>query len=290
MASCSCQCCGLCFLASLLVNFMFRLVMMTHPSPPHGACAAETNRSIVIGDVHGCREELVTLLHLIRPRRECGDRLIYVGDVIGKGPHPLGTLRRARHSVEMVGGEVLIGNHEASALRWLSERRLAQRERHRVSRATRALAEELSDQEVEWLRSRPHFVTLEEHGVVVVHAGLAPGLPLATQRPDHMITMRSIADNGTPSSRLGSIPWATRWRGPPHVIFGHDARRGLQRHPWATGIDTGCVYGGNLTALILPRNGSAWSMLHVPSRALWCAPGNKRESAQHGMSRSPNCG
>ncbi len=48
-------------------------------------------------------------------------------------------------------------------------------------------------------------------------------------------------------------PWAQVWQGPPRVIFGHDARRGLQQHDWAIGLDTGAVYGKQLTGIILPE-------------------------------------
>jgi hypothetical protein len=53
--------------------------------------------------------------------------------------------------------------------------------------------------------------------------------------------------------REGMLPWATQWPSDqPHVIFGHDALRGLQQHENATGLDTGCLYGRALTALNLP--------------------------------------
>ena len=66
--------------------------------------------------------------------------------------------------------------------------------------------------------------------------------------------MRSITDDGRPSKRIEGAPWAALWTGPEHAVFGHDAIRGLQQHPLATGLDTGCVYGRELTALLLPAH------------------------------------
>jgi hypothetical protein len=89
---------------------------------------------------------------------------------------------------------------------------------------------------------------------VAVHGGLVPGVALEHQKEDELLNLRSIAADGTPSKRVdGGEPWGSCWKGPELVIFGHDAMRGIQRHPYALGLDSGCVYGGRLSAYVLPE-------------------------------------
>jgi hypothetical protein len=101
----------------------------------------------------------------------------------------------------------------------------------------------------------------------VLHAGAVPGVPLERQEREHLTTLRSIKDDGTPTKRLKGRPWAALWTGPERIVFGHDALRGLQQHPLATGLDTGCVYGGMLTALVLPER----RLVQVPARRAYAS-------------------
>jgi hypothetical protein len=69
-----------------------------------------------------------------------------------------------------------------------------------------------------------------------------------------LLNVRTVRADGTPSKRPDDGPlWGTLWRGPELILFGHHARRGLQQHPHAIGLDTGCVYGHALTACVLPE-------------------------------------
>src|SRR5690606_4669297 len=74
---------------------------------------------------------------------------------------------------------------------------------------------------------------------------------LAAGDPWTLTHIRSIDPHGKPSPRHDYEPWAARYTGDPHIVFGHNSRLGLQLAPRATGLDTGCVYGGRLTALVL---------------------------------------
>ena len=161
-----------------------------------------------------------------------------------------------------------LGNHEAGR-RWLDDVPLnaaAADEQRAGSQETATL----SPDEIAWLRERPLQLALpSQFGRVQVHAGMRPGLPPALQTRDDLLTIRSLLPNGTGSALPGRPGprggWAAAWKGPEHLIFGHDARRKLQRHPFATGLDSGVVYGGRLTALVLQiRNATsaAPSMLY----------------------------
>lgn len=225
-------------------------------------------RTFVIGDVHGCRAELDALLDRFGWTPQ--DRVALVGDVVSKGPDSRGVVRRARD----IGALAVRGNHDEVCLRW----RTAQKNGEpppRLGRNHLAACEALDEDDWAWLEALPYYRRLADVNAIVVHAGLIPGLPLEAQEPRIMTNMRSLRQDGSPSSRIEEgVPWASRWPGPEEVVFGHDAVRGLQRWPHATGIDTGCVYGGRLTGYVLPDR----ALISVPAERVWSPPGGDNGS------------
>jgi hypothetical protein len=202
-------------------------------------------RTIVIGDVHGCAAELDALLSKLGPGT--GDTLCFVGDLVARGPDSRGVLRRARE----LRAAVVRGNHEERLLGARAARR-AGAPPPKLGRTHQELFGSLDSEEWAMLEGFPLSLELPEAGLRVVHAGVVPGVPFERQDPYLLTHLRSIADDGTPSVKWG-IPWGKTYVGPPHVAFGHNARKHPQLHPDATGLDTGCVYGGALTALVLER-------------------------------------
>lgn len=222
-------------------------------------------RTIVIGDVHGCLEELEELLALTAPGP--GDRLVFLGDLLDRGPDPVGVLRRVRG----LGAECVLGNHEEKHLRFAAHE-ARRREDPRYRNPMRAFdpkraAEHarLGHDDLLWLASLPRWIALGG-GWVAVHGGLVPGVPLAAQPPDWALKLRYVDAAGRPVPRdagdaglPGVRRWAEAWAGPSSVVYGHfphelgEPRRDEPRPGvLCMGIDTGCVYGGALTALVLP--------------------------------------
>jgi hypothetical protein len=110
----------------------------------------------------------------------------------------------------------------------------------------------LSEEDWQTLEAMPLWVDLPEHGIRVVHAGVVPGLGIEGTPPEAMLKMRTLDNRGRWSDASDAGPlWGARYEGMPHVVFGHNAQANPQLHAWATGIDTACVYGGRLTALVL---------------------------------------
>jgi Calcineurin-like phosphoesterase len=218
---------------------------------------SEVPRHIFIGDVHGCLDELRALLTKLSFRPK-DDVVVLVGDLVAKGPDSAGVVAFARE----MGLVAVRGNHDDAVMRVQK----AQRRGHPLERARPGhlrVARALRDVDAAWLDALPLYLTLPVFNALVVHAGVVPGLPVERQKPADLLTMRALTPHGQASPRLeDGVQWVTRYSGPEHVIFGHDALSGLQRTAFASGLDTGCVYGRELTALILPEN----KLVSVPAR------------------------
>jgi len=223
-------------------------------------------RTIFIGDVHGCVHELDDLLDSCA--YTAGDQVVLVGDLVAKGPDSLAVLRLAQR-LQALG---VRGNHDNAVLRWRDAAAMAAPERapHHF-----LVAKQLDADAWALLEGLPLYLRVPAHNVLVVHGGLVPGLPLEQQDPDMLMNMRTLRSDGTGSRRPDDGPlWGSRWKGPELAIFGHHAVAGLQRHPKAIGLDTGCVYGGRLTAYVLPDD----RVVSVPARHVYANVDTERKS------------
>lgn len=201
-------------------------------------------RTIIVGDVHGCVGELGSLLDALAPG--AADRVLFVGDLVARGPDSLGVLALYRQ----VRGQSVLGNHESKLLS-AHRARLGGAKRPRVSALHYPLLQRLGDSDWASLEALPLSLPVPDHGLCIVHAGVDPQRGLSAGDEWTLTQIRSIDPRGKPSPRHDYEPWASRYTGDPHIVFGHNSRLGLQLAPRATGLDTGCVYGGRLTALVL---------------------------------------
>jgi hypothetical protein len=205
-------------------------------------------RVIAIGDVHGCIDELQDLL------RECnyrpGDIVVFLGDLVSKGPDSLSVVQMARE----IGAIGVRGNHDFEVVRWHQAIKSGV-DAPSFGSEHFHIANCLSKADMKWMYSLPWYISSPDLGALFVHAGFVSGIRLGKQNPRLMMNMRSILPDGTVTSKFfNNWPWARLWDGPQTVLFGHDADRGLQQYEHAIGLDTGCVYGGRLTACILEGN------------------------------------
>jgi hypothetical protein len=218
------------------------------------AAQKKQGRTIVVGDVHGCSGELERLLELVR--YEEGDDLLFLGDLLSRGPDPLGVLSVVRRT----RARGVLGNHDDVLLQWRVAK-LRRDEDLRLGKDKRKLAEQLESADWAVLESLELWIDLPGHELRLVHAGVVPGLPMEAQPVEALLSMRYLGPRNEPIEKIGGygeitekdgvVLWGQRYTGPPHIVFGHNAQAEPQVHPWATGIDTGVVYGERLTAMVL---------------------------------------
>ncbi|KAK6190096.1 hypothetical protein SNE40_002031 [Patella caerulea] len=223
----------------------------------------------VVGDIHGCCDELQEIVS--EAQKEHGDTLfIFVGDMVNKGPKNVEVL----DFISTLKSYAVRGNHDEVVLRELAE---LKKDPSYELREKNKWMTSLRPEHVNYLNNLPYTISLPSLNSLIVHAGLIPGIPLEQLDYNNMTNMRNIITEDYFDGRglvastgiKDGVPWASLWSGPEHVYFGHDARRKLQQYPHATGLDTGCLYGGCLTGIFI--NGCK-KMIQIPAKNVYVDP------------------
>lgn len=194
------------------------------------------SRTIIFGDIHGCLDEWRELLKKISPNKD--DQLISVGDLICKGPYSRKTLDFA---MSLPNLKCIMGNHELHFLQAWDSKKLGNLSKDYQKHALEDLGDKL-DYYMKWISSWPGYIETSEY--LVVHGGLRPEIPLKKQSLADLCNLRNLED-GT--------PWHAHYQSPKPIIYGHWARQGLCVKENSIGLDSGCVYGKKLSAVILPE-------------------------------------
>jgi len=239
----------------------------------------------MIGDIHGCFEELTELLATLGYQIDVSQgeigarytvkhpearRVIFLGDLVDRGPRIPDCLRLAMDMVEDGTALCLPGNHEVKLLKKLQGRDV---------KLSHGLAESIAqlEAEPEALRERvadfidglvSHYV-LDEGKLVVAHAGMKQEMQ---GRSSGAVRSFALFGETTGETDEFGLPvrydWASEYRGRATVVYGHTPVPEAEWLNRTICLDTGCVFGGSLTALRYPES----ELVSVPARETYFEP------------------
>ena len=233
----------------------------------------------IIGDIHGCHTELVALLTELGwtvtdggtdATNPDGRIAMFLGDLVDRGPATPAVLRLVMTLVASGRALCIPGNHENKLQRALAGRNV---------KISHGLAESLAQLDAEppefraeverWIDGLVSHAVLDGGGLVVAHAGLPESMHGRASN-----AVRSFALYGDTTGETDDFglpvryPWANDYRGRAAVVYGHTP---VPEATWVNGticIDTGCVFGGKLTALRWPER----ELVSVPAAQMYYEP------------------
>ncbi len=245
----------------------------------------------IIGDVHGCADELEELLdrlgytQILLPdsdpgwtniayQHPIGRKAVFVGDLVDRGPRVIDTLRIVRNMVRVGSGICVPGNHDMKLFKKLSGRDV---------QITHGLAQSLAEIDAlpddvrgafskslaDFLDGLVSHYVFDDGKLVVAHAGMKEEMQ---GRGSGKVRDFALYGETTGETDEFGLPvrynWAAEYRGTAMVVYGHTP---IPEPEWlnrTVNIDTGCVFGGKLTALKYPEK----EFVSVPARQTYCAP------------------
>ncbi len=248
----------------------------------------------IVGDVHGCLSELLALLAKLgctltkepywkaTPRE--GRKLVFVGDLCDRGPDTPGVYCLVMDAVNRGVAFCVLGNHDDKLLRWFKEPERVKLT-HGLAQSVEQFEKEppaLRDRVQGFIARLPSHLVLDGGRLVVAHAGLTADMH---GRVSGKVRAFAIYGDTTGESDEFGLPvrlnWAANYRARANVVYGHTP---VLTPEWVNRcicIDTGCVFGGALTALRYPEQ----ELVSVPAEKQYAEP--KRPLAQAVRSEEP---
>lgn len=201
-------------------------------------------RTLIIGDIHGCYRELSDLVEKFGPTDQ--DQIYSVGDVINRGPDSGKCIKLLKD----LKAKVVMGNHE----HWyLNSFPFIEKTKTKQNKIFRELNIE---DHMRWMSDLPYFIETEK--IIIVHAGFDPRISLDQNNDETLVSVRMLEGL--------EIPWFEAYEGKKHIYFGHWGKLGLYYGKNVTGLDTGCVYGKELSGLIVEEN----KLIQVKAKKVYC--------------------
>lgn len=246
------------------------------------------SRYIIIGDVHGCLTELQALVRRIAPTPD--DTLVFLGDLVDKGPKSPAVVRWVRHLSTVYQVVLIEGNHEEKHRRWRKHVSQGSPIADTMTGTKRmaALTQAMSAEDIAFLETARLYFHMPQHQALAVHAGVPPAIETLPEDPveiaDYprkqrdlylkMLRIRFVSPEGK-ILQLGHETerdhyWAEFYDGRlGTVYFGHQVfmTPGPVAFPHAVGLDLGAVHGGFLAAAILSDQGVTYML--EPARQVY---------------------
>ena len=202
-------------------------------------------RTIFIGDVHGCIDELKQMIKCLKLKMN--DRVILLGDLINKGKYSIEVI----DYVYQQGFESLMGNHEYHYL--YTKDRFEEKQK---------LRESIGEEKHEWIKRFPIY--LKEKKFIAVHGGILPENSIEKTKPFVLLTLRFWKHKA----------WYHYYKGEIPVFYGHWAKQGLNIRKYSIGLDSGCVYGNYLSAYCLETQ----ELFQIKAKEVYCKVKRKSNS------------
>ncbi|HEX5725903.1 MAG TPA: polynucleotide kinase-phosphatase [Longimicrobiaceae bacterium] len=232
----------------------------------------------LVGDVHGCADELEALLDRLgyapgpdgARRHPAGRRAVFLGDLVDRGPRVVDTLRLVMAMVEAGSALAVPGNHDVKLVRALRGRNV--QVRHGLARSLEELEQEtpeFRERVAAFLDGLVSHYVLDGGELVVAHAGMKEEMQ---GRGSGAVREFALYGETTGETDDFGLPvrynWAAAYRGRAAVVYGHTP---VPEPEWLNrtiNLDTGCVFGGRLTALRWPER----ELVSVPAARTYAEP------------------